>query len=56
MKYLKAWVCAACGCIQPELETHECPTWDCRCGASEFIRDEITIPDTAQVGTKESEL
>lgn len=52
-KYLKTWVCVACDAIQPS--TGEYPT-KCRCGGTEFIRDEITIPDNAQVGTEESEL
>ncbi len=54
MKYLKSWNCVECGTIQPS--TGEYPTWKCRCGCAEFIRDEITIPDNAQVGTEESEL
>lgn len=54
MKYLKAWICAECGSIQPS--TGEYPTWNCRCGGTEFIRDEITIPSSANVGTEESEL
>jgi len=54
MKYLKTWACVACEAIQPS--TGEYPTECWKCGGGEFIRDEIKIPDSAHVGTEESEL
>lgn len=53
-KFLKTWNCVACGSIQPA--TGQYPNFECRCGGTEFIRDEITIPGAAHVGTEEGGL
>jgi hypothetical protein len=54
MKYLKTWRCVSCDANQPI--TGEYPTKCWTCDGLQFIRDEITIPDGADVGTEESEL
>lgn len=54
MKYLKGWRCVACEALQPIAEEYPRECW--KCDGAEFIRDEITIPDNAAVGTKESKL
>jgi ribosomal protein L40E len=54
MKYLKSWVCVECNAIQPNNGEYPQDCW--RCGNTRFIRDEIIIPDNANVGTQESML
>lgn len=54
MKHLKTWICAACGSNQPITGQYPDECWSCE--GHEFITDEIKIPDTARVGTEDSQL
>lgn len=53
-KYLKHWACVACQSIQPGTGEYPEECWSC--GGKEFLRDEIKIPGTANVGTEGSTL